>query len=106
VQEGGDDEDFGVFGLDDGGETRVVGELFEIEEGQAVNAEGMLESGVESGGIDQGNEAKLADAGKTAKIGRVDQQADAGRERDIDLGRDADQRPTCVEGDDFGNIED
>ena len=86
-------------------ESLVVGQLLQVQQGQAKHAQAMFESRVDGRRIDQRHEPKLADPGQAAEIGRVDQLPHPGRQRHVEFGRNPDQAATRVEGDQFGDIE-
>ena len=86
-------------------EPLVVGQLLQIQQRQPIHAQAVLEARVDGRRIDQRHQAQLADARQAAEIGRVDQLPHAGRQRHVDLGRNAHQAPAGVQGDDFGNVE-
>ena len=88
------------------GESLVVGQLLEVQQRQAVDAQTVLEPRVNRRRIDQRHQAQLADAGQAAKVGRVDQLPHARRQRHVGLRRNPHQPAASVQGDDFGNVED
>ena len=87
-------------------EPLVVGQLLQVQQRQAINAQAMLEPRVDRRRIDQRHQPELADPGQPAEIGRVDQLPHPRRQRHVDLGRNPHQSAPRVQRHDFGNIED
>ncbi len=106
VQQGGGQKDLGVLGADGRLKPLVVGQPLQIQQPQAEDAQAVLEAGMMGRRIDQRHQPQLADAGQAAEVGRVDHLPHATRERNVDLRRDADQRPPGIQGGHFGNVED
>ena len=92
VQQRGGDEHLGVFRPNGPRESLVVRQLLQVQQGQAVHAQAVLEARVDRRRIDQRHQAQLADPGQPAEVGRVDQLPHARRQRHVDLGRNAHQR--------------
>ena len=98
------DEPFTFLRLDDFGEPLVVSKMLEKQEGQAVDAERVLEPRVDRGRINQRDEAKLAYAGQSPELRAVDDAADPLRQRHIQLGWYPDHPPSRVKPNHFRNI--
>jgi len=104
VEERGDEKSLGIAGGDGGDKARVVGEAVEEEECQTVDAEGMFEAGMVGGGVDEADQAELADAGEAAELGGVDEALDARGDGDVEFGRDADEAAAAAESGEFGDV--
>ena len=106
VQQGGGHEDLGRFRRDRRREALLVGELLQVHQGQAVDAQAVLEAGVQGRRIDQRNQPQLADPRQAAEVRSIDDLPHPRRQGHVDLGRNADHGPMGIQGRHFRNVED
>ena len=106
VQKRGGHKDLGRLRADRRREPLLVGKLFQVHQGQAVDAQAVLEAGVQRRRIDQRDQAQLADPRQAAEFRRVDELPHPRRQRHVHLGRNADHRPPRIQGRHFRNVED
>ena len=84
VQQGRDDQQFGVLGANALAETLVVGQLFQQQQGQAVDAQRVLEPCMQRSRIDQRHQPELADPRQPAELRRINELADPPGQGDVE----------------------
>lgn len=79
VQQGRHDQQLGVGRHDRRGESLVVAQMPQAQQGQPVHAHRVLEARVMRRRVHEGHEPQLADPGQPAELGRVHERPDARR---------------------------
>ena len=106
VQQGGGQQQLGVFRRDGGGESLVGRELIQVFDRRQEHAQRMFLPRVIGGRIDQPHQAQLADLREPAKAGRVDQPPHARRERHVDARRNPHAAARPAPAANFGDVVD